>query len=646
MGNKIGNLGFVLSCLIVLLSACGSSAVIEVGCNVDDLIQAINTANNDIEPTTIILDEGCLYNLTDVDNTIDFQEEFTGESGSTGLPPVSTTITIEGNKATIQRLDTAPEMRFFFVTSTGELTLNEITLNNGLVQSGQIHQRNGGAIYNRGVFNLVQSHLLESTAADSGGGIFNAKDGIFNVNNSSISFNEAGRNGGAIINLGTMELEGNSIINNNHAVIGSGGAILNGGTLSITGGQANSNQATVRGGAFVSEDGSSISLDGVLFKENLIGGNGGGALNLSESTFVITDCTFNSNQTTEGGASGGAILINGSEGRIDGGTIFIENNSSSDGGAVFIIGDSEVVIDMVTFQSNTAALKGGGLSNFTHGMDVNVRNSTFSGNSALSGGGIANAGEITVRKTLVSANSSIEGGAGIYNSGSLFKLVNSTISGNYNQNIGGGILNYGSLQISYTTLAFNQSMHGAGLYDNGDDVQIKNTIIANNTPYNCSAFGQLTVFGDNLDNDGSCQNFNLTANPFLIPLADNGGPTLTHGFLFNNPAVDGVSDCTSFAGNSTMTLDQRSFLRPFNSQCDLGAYETMETPPDFQATIQVDIELIDCLAGPGLEFDLVANHLFGESLTVLGRDRGARGWGSTTLMKLRMRSLAGYRAIA
>ena len=78
--------------------------------------------------------------------------------------------------------------------------------------------------------------------------------------------------------------------------------------------------------------------------------------------------------------------------------------------------DSEVVIDMVTFQSNTAALKGGGLSNYTRGLEINVWNSTFSGNSATSGGGISNGGEITVRKSLIATNTSTEGGAGIYNS--------------------------------------------------------------------------------------------------------------------------------------------------------------------------------------------------------------------------------------
>jgi predicted outer membrane repeat protein len=427
MQKVTGNLGLVLGCLSLLLAACGPTTEIEVGCDVDALNQAIHTANNEIDHTTIILDEDCLYNLSDVNTTIDFQEEFTGESGNTGLPPISTPITIEGNKATIQRLDTAPEMRFFFITTSGELTLSEVTLNNGLVQSGQIHQRNGGAIYNRGVLNLVESHVLDSYAEDSGGGIFNDEMATLVIDDNSISFNQAGRYGGAITNLGTLEINGYSIINNNLAVTGSGGAIFNTGALTITSGHVNSNQATVRGGAIASESGSFVSLEGVLFEENIIGGNGGGALNLSESTFTITDCTFDQNEATVG-ASGGAILISGSDGSIEGGTTFLGNSSSADGGAVFIIGDSEIVIDMTTFQSNTAAARGGAISNYTHGMVVNIRNSTFSGNSALSGGGIANGGDISVRKSLISANSSTEAGAGIYNAGSLFQLINSTVS--------------------------------------------------------------------------------------------------------------------------------------------------------------------------------------------------------------------------
>lgn len=620
MGKKIGLIAVLL--LIFMLTGCEFTSA-EISCSVNELIQAINTANNNPDHSVIILDEACIYNLTDGAYMIDFQEDMSDDNGFTGLPPISTPITIEGNDATIQRLNSADEMRFFYVKASGELTLRELTLSNGLVQTGQIGQRNGGAIFNRGMLNLVRSHVLSSYAEDSAGGIYNASVGTVHIDNSSISYNHAGAHGGAIVNAGSILIDGYSIINYNQANY-TAGAILNKGDLTITGSHVSFNQAEIRGGAISTGSPSTNSFEGVLFEGNQTGGAGGGALHFIESNFSISDCTFSENQTTESTGSGGGITVAHSSGDINNETAFMNNSASRYGGGVFVYGDSTLSINNVNFQGNTAGIGGGGLANFTQDMTVDVLNSTFSNNNALMGGGVNNSGRISVEKSLITGNTSVEAGAGIYNSGLMFKLVNSTVSGNSNQNVGGGLLNYGSMKILFSTIAFNQSMHGAGLYDNGDGVQIKNSILSNNTPFSCSVFGPITTLGDNLDDDGSCQGFNLTANPFLDTLADNGGPTLTHSFLFLNPAVDGVTDCTNIAGSSAINWDQRDFARPFHPQCDLGAYEETYELTEFHAIIQVDLELIDCLEGPGDNFNPRASFFDGDALIAMGRNDDGR----------------------
>jgi hypothetical protein len=91
--------------------------------------------------------------------------------------------------------------------------------------------------------------------------------------------------------------------------------------------------------------------------------------------------------------------------------------------------------------------------------------------------------------------------------------------------------------------------------------------------------GPITSIGYNLDSDGTCD---LTSggdksnnhDAKLGPLQDNGGPTLTHALLFGSPAIDAgdPNGCTDPSGN-LLTTDQRGFPRPYNGQCDMGAYE-------------------------------------------------------------------------
>ena len=57
-------------------------------------------------------------------------------------------------------------------------------------------------------------------------------------------------------------------------------------------------------------------------------------------------------------------------------------------------------------------------------------------------------------------------------------------------------------------------------------------------------------------------------NALLGPLADNGGPTLTHALLAGSPAINAgrIANCP--------TTDQRG--ENHDANCDIGAYEFIE----------------------------------------------------------------------
>jgi hypothetical protein len=65
--------------------------------------------------------------------------------------------------------------------------------------------------------------------------------------------------------------------------------------------------------------------------------------------------------------------------------------------------------------------------------------------------------------------------------------------------------------------------------------------------------------GHNLVQDASCnpvQTDQITDDAMIGPLADNGGPTLTHALLAGSPAIDAGDDLACLA------TDQRGIARP------------------------------------------------------------------------------------
>ncbi|MDQ3911298.1 MAG: CSLREA domain-containing protein [Actinomycetota bacterium] len=199
--------------------------------------------------------------------------------------------------------------------------------------------------------------------------------------------------------------------------------------------------------------------------------------------------------------------------------------------------------------------KGGGIVN--DGGTLTVTSSTFSGNNANVGGGIAN----------------IDGGA--------LMVTNSTFSGN-GAVAGGGIANDGTLTVTNSTFSSNGADLGGGIQNAfvaTATATLSNTILANSkgtNPLNCR--GKITDGGYNISDDSSCAFTDPTSkndtNPLLDPngLQYNGGPTPTIALQKGSPALDyipkGQNGC-----NTTIKTDQRGVKRPQGKACDVGAYE-------------------------------------------------------------------------
>ena len=117
---------------------------------------------------------------------------------------------------------------------------------------------------------------------------------------------------------------------------------------------------------------------------------------------------------------------------------------------------------------------GGGIAN-SFGDALTVRDCTLSDNTAEVGGGILNDGTLDVRGSTFKGNTASDSGGGIYNRGDAFHPATatvqggSTLSGNSAGSDGGGIFNgaAATLTIDDSMVLNNVALVGADLYNLG-----------------------------------------------------------------------------------------------------------------------------------------------------------------------------------
>jgi hypothetical protein len=240
--------------------------------------------------------------------------------------------------------------------------------------------------------------------------------------------------------------------------------------------------------------------------------------------------------------------------------------------------------------------------------NMSVSYSTISGNyaHAKGGGGLYGEGNVTIAHSVITGNQATQKGGGVaIRQG--FKPVGdelvsltvraSTISGNTAMDGGGLASLYGSpVEVSDSTIAFNTASRppltewfggGGGLCVNSYSLRLTNSIVANNTASNnghdISLFNIAgptpPIDGDHnivMSSTPAAPPDTISADPGLLPLADNGGPTRTHALAPGSVAIDAG---LPFPG---LLFDQRGagFPRNLDVAADIGAFESGEpTPP-------------------------------------------------------------------
>ncbi len=240
----------------------------------------------------------------------------------------------------------------------------------------------------------------------------------------------------------------------------------------------------------------------------------------------------------------------------------------------------------------------------------------ISGADGRGGGGIYGASaDLTMERSAVVANQASETGAGIFFGIGRLALLHSLVADN--QAIigaGGGLGVFCppnapcEVLIENSTISGNSASKGSAIWTSGAvTLQIKDATIANN-PGSSAIFTEFDVpsvritrslieglcawltplssasGGNNLEGPGSTCRLDQASDQTgiadlgLEPLADNGGPTLTHALRLDSPAI-------AAGGTGCAPNDQRGVPRPQDGDldgtplCDVGAFEAIAGIP-------------------------------------------------------------------
>ena len=480
----------------------------------------------------------------------------------------------------------------------------------------------GGAIEVRGTVNVADGFFRDNAAGDGGALYYDAGANPSSVSCTYFETNSATANGGAI--------SGNDDAD-----------------VTISDSRFVSNTAGSRGGAIADfVEGTRLTIDGSIFESNSADISGGAII--TTSAFVGTNNAYTQNSVNQ---TGGAISVEAcclSSGDFAStGSQFSSNTSGFAGGAIFVSSAAQVTVDTAVIENNTAGY-GAGLYNATA---VAITDSTFEANVATQlGGGIYNEPNTTLNLSgsLLRGNDALRvsttAGGGIGGAGDSV-ITNSTFNTNSAPNgDGGGIgLEAGSADVSFVSFVGNTAAGFGGAFngETGSTISLLGTAAQGNS----SQFGPLCAsfvsvgFNVSGGNPSLCTlaSTDVIGTTGFEPLADNGGPTLTHALGVNSPAVDvvvGGLALEPITANSPLTVNGVAGFGPAEElrltdsffQASTAFWsEAYPAGTSFDVTFDVVMDPVAGLggetSGDGITF-VIAN-----DPTVLGNEGGAIGIG-------------------
>ena len=406
-----------------------------------------------------------------------------------------------------------------------------------------------------------------STSASLGGCVYSS--GNLNVQDSTFNYCRSESTTSARAEGGVMAALGNVTLDN---------------TIAMHGYAVNTGDGSAYGGIVVSEGNASLNNTLLAYgsAQAYHGGNAGGGGLVSIGTTVVQGHSVISGNTADaadGIALGGGLVsardmqVNHSQ--VSGNTTYSQGGLSYGGGlAITTQTTGALSTNYSSIAGNTASTSagysyGGGI--FTKG-DASLHRTTISGNTAEIVGGMVLAGSkatqaLAIIESTVSGNVSTASsmGAGIF-LGYHGRIANSTITANIESNANDNIYGAGLSVAGNTQVDLVSNIISGNSLKLGNGSLTPSDINAANGGSNVSLSGDVNLIG--FVGPSYPPNSIVSDNPGLEPLADNGGPTMTHALKPSSLAVDAGD-----AGGDTTDQRGGGFDRVVGARADVGAFE-------------------------------------------------------------------------
>ena len=356
-----------------------------------------------------------------------------------------------------------------------------------------------------------------------------------------------------------------------------GGGLIFAGGMQLTVVGPGADQLTISGGnsngTIRVAKGATVNLSGLSFKasQTVVGG-----FLHNEGTLTVTSSTISNNKESASGIGYGGGIDNTSTGTLTVISSTISDNMASGygegsygyGGGIYNEGTLTVINSFIrdnkAISSNGVSV-GGGIYNTNTGT-LMVINSHLSGNSSQGyGGGIYNAGTLTVTNSFIRDNKAISSsgndrpnngrGGGIDNTNTGTLTVSaSTFSGNSASGkqigAGGGIYNEGKLTVTNNSTFSNNSASGSSSNGLGGGIynqSIGTLMVSASTFSGNSASGKQTSVGGGIGNAGK---LTVTTSTFSNNSVSSNSSNGLGGGIHSNSMGTLVVSASTFLGNS------------------------------------------------------------------------------------------------
>lgn len=289
----------------------------------------------------------------------------------------------------------------------------------------------------------------------------------------------------------------------NGTIAGDGGGISTSGPLTINDAVFTGNRATLDGGAVINDVGpATLTINNSTFIANNAGRAAGAIRNRGTATLANISVVDNHQTDFAGRAGGGIASAFNTTLTLTSSTVS-GNSANGLGGSGGIANQGTATLDGVRVASNRAADHGGGIANAgqmtlrNSAVDENVVTGTSAAND---GGGVTNYGVLTVTGTRITGNVAGHDGGGLANEfGATATVSGSTIGANRAGNSGGGVANESTFDFvapvvtltNSTVVGNSAGSAGGGIFNPDGTVTLNGTPVVSNTPNNCSPPGSV-----------------------------------------------------------------------------------------------------------------------------------------------------------